>query len=218
MGYGAIARAVAEKEGRAILILNDNQIAELCLNGTPGMISPYVPSQVRQTWISPMEPMPRISYGQSSYGYDVMLAPERFKIFSPVGAREIDPKRFDANCLIDAPLHQAGAEGYFLLPPLSYGLGVTVETFALPRDVAGICMGKSTYARSGLIVNTTPLEPGWCGRLVVEFSNTAPLPIRLYVNEGIGQVLFFQGNACEVSYADRAGKYQGQDGLTTARV
>lgn len=160
-----------------------------------------------------------ISYGTSSFGYDLRLADDGFRVFSPHHAREIDPKAFDDASLIKTPLYQAddGAQYYFI-PPHSYALGVTVEAFQMPADVLGVCLGKSTYARCGLIVNTTPLEPGWCGRLVLELANVTPLPMRVYVNEGIAQCLFFRGETPSTSYADRAGKYQGQQGLTLARV
>ena len=161
-----------------------------------------------------------ISCGASSYGYDMRLADDGFRVFSPIHGREIDPKKFDEESLIEPPLRRAeDGSRYYLLPPHSYGLGVSVETFNLPRNVTGICMGKSTYARAGLLVNTTPLEAGWRGRLVVEIANLANLPLRVYVNEGIGQVLFFESDEeCETSYADRDGKYQNQTGLTYSRV
>ncbi|MBX3278051.1 MAG: dCTP deaminase [Acidobacteria bacterium] len=161
-----------------------------------------------------------ISAGVSSYGYDLRLAPDGFRVFSPVASAEIDPKKFDERSLVEAPQRttEDGSQ-YWLLPPHSYALGVTVETFQMPRNVIGLCLGKSSYARSGLIVNTTPLEPGWRGRLVLEFSNSADLPVRIYANEGIAQVTFFESDEdCEVSYADRSGKYQDQTGLVTPRL
>jgi dCTP deaminase len=161
-----------------------------------------------------------ISAGASSYGYDMRLAGDGFRIFSPIHGREIDPKHFDDESLVEPPLRRAddGSE-YYLLPPHAYALGVTVETFNMPRNVTGIAMGKSTYARAGLLVNTTPLEAGWVGRLVVELGNLADLPLRVYVNEGIGQVIFLESDDdCDVSYKDRGGKYQGQTGLTYARL
>jgi dCTP deaminase len=161
-----------------------------------------------------------ISAGVSSYGYDLRLASDGFRVFSPVASAEIDPKRFDESSLIEAPLRTAndGSE-YWLMPPHTYALGVTVETFNIPRNVIGFCLGKSTYARSGVIVNTTPLEPGWRGRLVLEFSNSADLPVRIYANEGVAQVTFFESDEeCETSYADRQGKYQDQEGLVTPRL
>jgi dCTP deaminase len=161
-----------------------------------------------------------ISAGASSYGYDMRLADDGFRVFSPIHGREIDPKHFDESSLIEPPLRDAeDGSKYYLMPPHSYALGVTVETFRMPRNVTGICVGKSTYARAGLIVNTTPLEAGWTGRLVIELGNLADLPSRVYVNEGIGQVLFFESDEnCNTSYEDRGGKYQGQTGLTYSRL
>jgi dCTP deaminase len=161
-----------------------------------------------------------ISAGASSYGYDMRLADDGFRVFSPIHGREIDPKKFDESSLVEPPLHKTDdGSQYYLMPPHSYALGVTVETFRMPRNVTAICMGKSTYARAGLIVNTTPLEAGWQGRLVIELGNLADLPLRVYVNEGIGQVIFFESDEdCSVSYEDRGGKYQGQTGLTYSRL
>ncbi|MDQ6786577.1 MAG: dCTP deaminase [Acidobacteriota bacterium] len=179
------------------------------------MISPFLPELVRESNGSRI-----ISAGASSYGYDMRLADDGFRIFSSVYGLEIDPKRFDENSLIE-PLIRTAEDGaqYYLLPPHHYGLGVTVETFKMPRNVTGVALGKSTYARAGLLVNTTPLEAGWTGRLVVEIGNLANLPLRVYVNEGIGQILFFESDEdCDVSYSDRGGKYQGQTGLTYAKV
>lgn len=180
------------------------------------MITPFLPDLVREVNGSRI-----ISAGASSYGYDMRLADDGFRIFSSVYGDEIDPKRFDEErSLIEPPLRTAedGAK-YYLLPPHHYGLGVTVETFKMPRNVTGVALGKSTYARAGLLVNTTPLEAGWTGRLVVEIGNLANLPLRVYVNEGIGQILFFESDEnCAVSYEDRGGKYQGQTGLTFAKV
>src|SRR5215216_1672066 len=136
-----------------------------------------------------------ISAGASSYGYDMRLADDGFRVFSPIHGREIDPKNFDESSLVEPPLRAAeDGSRYYLMPPHSYALGVTVETFRMPRKVTAICMGKSTYARAGLMVNTTPLEAGWTGRLVIELGNLANLPLRVYVNEGIGQVLFFESD------------------------
>lgn len=179
------------------------------------MISPFLPELVRESNGNRI-----ISAGCSSYGYDMRLADDGFRIFSSVSGLEIDPKKFDEKSLIEPELRIAedGAK-YYILPPHHYGLGVTVETFKMPRNVTGVALGKSTYARAGLLVNTTPLEAGWTGRLVVEIANLANLPLRVYVNEGIGQILFFESDEdCAVSYSDRGGKYQGQTGLTFAKV
>lgn len=180
-----------------------------------GMIDPFLPDQLRE-----VEGNKIISAGSSSYGYDMRLADDGFRIFSSVYGLEIDPKHFDEDSLIEPELRSADdGSRYYLLPPHHYGLGVTVETFRMPRNITGIALGKSTYARAGLLVNTTPLEAGWTGRLVVEIANLANLPLRVYVNEGIGQILFFESDEdCAVSYDDRGGKYQGQTGLTFAKV
>jgi dCTP deaminase len=180
-----------------------------------GLIQPFNDQLVRE-----VEGRRIISAGASSYGYDMRLADDGFRVFSPIHGREIDPKRFDESSLIEPPLRTADDGSlYYLMPPHSYALGVTVETFRMPRTVTAICLGKSTYARAGLIVNTTPLEAGWTGRLVIELGNLADLPLRVYVNEGIGQVLFFESDEdCDTSYDDRGGKYQGQTGLTYSRL
>ena len=179
------------------------------------MIDPFEAELVRQ-----VEGRKIISAGTSSYGYDMRLADDGFRIFSSVYGLEIDPKRFDENSLIEPEIRESeDGSQYYLLPPHHYGLGVTVETFRMPRNVTGVALGKSTYARAGLLVNTTPLEAGWTGRLVVEIANLANLPLRVYVNEGIGQILFFESDEnCAVSYEDRGGKYQGQTGLTFAKL
>lgn len=179
------------------------------------MIEPFEPNLVRQ-----IEGRRIISAGSSSYGYDMRLADDGFKVFSPIHGREIDPKNFDDDCLVEPPLRIAeDGSKYYLLAPHSYGLGVTTETFRMPRNVSGLAIGKSTYARAGLFLNTTPLEAGWQGRLVVELANLADLPLRVYVNEGIGQILFFESDEdCDVSYEDRGGKYQGQTGLTYSKL
>jgi len=179
------------------------------------MIEPFESSLVRE-----VEGRRIISAGSSSYGYDMRLADDGFRVFSPIHGREIDPKNFDEECLVEPPLRTTeDGSKYYLLSPHSYGLGVTVETFRMPRNVSALAIGKSTYARSGLFLNTTPLEAGWHGRLVVELANLADLPLRVYVGEGIGQILFFESDEdCEVSYKDRGGKYQNQQGLTYSKL
>jgi dCTP deaminase len=179
------------------------------------LISPFNATLVRE-----VEGRRIISAGASSYGYDMRLADDGFRVFSPIHGREIDPKRFDEESLVEPPLRTADdGSKYYLMSPHSYALGVSIETFRMPRTVTGICLGKSSYARAGLLVNTTPLEAGWTGRLVIELGNLANLPLRVYVNEGIGQVLFFESDEdCTVSYEDRGGKYQGQTGLTYSRL
>ena len=175
-----------------------------------GMIEPYEPGQVRFNDAGDK----LVSYGTSSYGYDVRCARE-FKVFTNVHSAIVDPKNFDENSFIDI----VGDE--CIIPPNSFALARTVEYFRIPRDVLTICLGKSTYARCGIIVNITPLEPEWEGHVTLEFSNTTTLPARIYAGEGVAQMLFFQSDAddvCETSYKDRGGKYQGQVGVTLPRT
>ena len=168
-----------------------------------GMIEPFEDRQVREGVIS---------YGLSSYGYDIRVADE-FKIFTNINSTVVDPKNFDARSFVDL---QGGRLHH---PAELVRAGATVEYFRIPRDVLTVCVGKSTYARCGLIVNVTPFEPEWEGFVTLEISNTTPLPARVYANEGIAQVLFFQSDEpCEVSYADKKGKYQKQQGLTLPRL
>ena len=167
------------------------------------MISPFEPGQVRER-----DNQRIISYGTSSYGYDVRCSSE-FKIFTNINSAIVDPKNFDANSFVDVN------SDVCIIPPNSFALARTIETFKIPRNVLTVCLGKSTYARCGIIVNVTPLEPEWEGQVTLEFSNTTPLPAKIYANEGVAQMLFFESDEiCEISYADRAGKYQGQQGVT----
>src|SRR6184192_3887919 len=153
-----------------------------------------------------------ISYGVSSYGYDVRVG-RRFKVFTNVRCAVVDPKDFDPASFVD---HEGDS---CLIPPNSFALAETVEYIEVPRDILCICVGKSTYARCGIIVNVTPLEPEWEGHVTLEFSNTTPLPAKIYANEGAAQFLFLQGDEpCEVSYRDKAGKYQGQTGVTLPKI
>ena len=173
-----------------------------------GMIEPFEPGQVR---LSPAGEK-IVSYGTSSYGYDIRCAPE-FKVFTNVYSTVVDPKNFDEKSFVD--IHA----DVCVIPPNSFALARTIEYFRIPRDVLVICVGKSTYARCGIIVNVTPLEPEWEGHVTLEFSNTTPLPAKIYANEGACQFLFLQGNEpCEVSYRDKAGKYQGQRGVTLPKI
>src|SRR5207249_5151091 len=153
-----------------------------------------------------------ISYGVTSYGYDVRVD-RHFKVFTNVWGSTVDPKHFDPKSFVDV-------EGDFcIIPPNSFALAETVEYLEIPRDILCVCVGKSTYARCGIIVNVTPLEPEWEGHVTLEFSNTTPLPARIYANEGAAQFLFLQGNEpCEISYRDKAGKYQGQRGVTLPKI
>ena len=171
-----------------------------------GMIEPFESGQVRET-----DGRQMISYGTSSYGYDVRCAGE-FKIFTNINSAIVDPKNFDESSFVDV------SADVCIIPPNSFALARTVEYFRIPRNVLTICLGKSTYARCGIIVNVTPLEPEWEGHVTLEFSNTTPLPAKIYANEGVAQVLFLESDEpCEVSYADRAGKYMGQNGVTLPR-
>jgi dCTP deaminase len=176
-----------------------------------GMIEPFVEGRTRQP---DQRGVQAISYGLSSYGYDMRVAPE-FKIFTNVLSAVVDPKKFDSRSFVEF-------EGdVCIVPPNSFALARSVEYFRIPRNVLTICVGKSTYARCGIITNVTPFEPEWEGHVTLEISNTTPLPAKVYANEGICQVLFFEADAddvCEVSYADKSGKYQGQVGVTLPKL
>ncbi|KAF1050685.1 MAG: dCTP deaminase [Stenotrophomonas maltophilia] len=172
-----------------------------------GMIEPFVERQIRGADDNRV-----ISYGVSSYGYDVRCAAE-FKVFTNIHSAVVDPKKFDEKSFVDIN------SDVCIIPPNSFALARTVEYFRIPRDVLTICLGKSTYARCGIIVNVTPLEPEWEGHVTLEFSNTTNLPAKIYAHEGVAQMLFLQSDeACEVSYKDRGGKYQGQTGVTLPKA
>ena len=172
-----------------------------------GMIKPFAPSQVRNANNRLV-----ISYGVSSYGYDVRCA-EEFKIFTNLNSTMVDPKNFDTQSFVS---HIGEA---CIIPPNSFVLSRTVEYFHIPRDILAICLGKSTYARCGIVVNVTPLEPEWEGHVTLEFSNTTSLPAKIYSNEGVAQMVFLQADEiCEQSYKDRAGKYQGQTGIVPPKA
>jgi len=163
----------------------------------------------------------KVSYGLSSYGYDVRVG-SRFKIFTPVsaggGVKIVDPKNFTPDLFVEIDTEKTGAD-HVVIPPNSFALAETVETFSIPRDLLVLCVGKSTYARCGIIVNVTPLEPEWRGRITLEISNTTPLPAKVYAGEGIAQLIFLRSQrTCAISYADKQGKYQDQNGLTLPRV
>src|ERR1700742_2606927 len=182
-------------------IQSDRWIREQAL--AHGMIEPFVEAQRRDGCIS---------YGLSSYGYDARVAPE-FKIFTNVDSATVDPKNFAPNSFVDRETDVC------IIPPNSFALARTVEYFRVPRDILVICLGKSTYARCGIIVNVTPLEPEWEGHVTLEFSNTTPLPAKIYANEGVAQMLFFESDeVCSTSYKDRGGKYQGQTGVTLPKT
>jgi dCTP deaminase len=171
------------------------------------MIEPFEPGQVKE-----VNGKRIVSYGTSSYGYDIRCSNE-FKLFTNINSTIVDPKNFDPNSFVEV------TADYCIIPPNSFALARTVEYFRIPRSVLTICLGKSTYARCGIIVNVTPFEPEWEGYVTLEFSNTTPLPAKIYANEGVAQVLFFESDeVCETSYRDRGGKYQGQVGVTLPKM
>ena len=171
------------------------------------MIEPFEATQVRKRSGQKV-----ISFGTSSYGYDIRCATE-FKIFTNINSSVVDPKNFDENNFVEVE------NDICIIPPNSFALARTVEYFRIPRDILTICLGKSTYARCGIIVNVTPLEPEWEGHVTLEFSNTTPLPAKIYANEGVAQVIFLEANdPCAISYSDRNGKYQRQKGVTLPRA
>jgi dCTP deaminase len=189
-----------DKKRRLKMLKNDQWIIEMA---SKGMIEPFHKSQVRKSVIS---------YGVSSYGYDMRISDE-FKIFTNAQSTIIDPKNFQKDNFIDFKGVTC------IVPPHSFVLGRSVEYFKIPRETLAICFGKSTYARCGIVVNITPLEPEWEGYVTISISNTAPLPAKLYAQEGIAQVLFLEGSkVCKRSYADKAGKYQAQKGVTLAKI
>ena len=188
-------------KGGSMGIKSDRWIKKMALE--KGMIKPFVPSQVRQAVIS---------YGLSSYGYDIRLADE-FKIFTPQKGQVVDPKKIKPESFKDFKGEVC------IIPPHSFVLGRSIEYFKIPRNVITICVGKSTYARSGIILNITPLEPEWEGYITIEISHHSHLPAKLYANEGIAQVIFFEADEeCELSYRDRGGLYQAQQGIMLSRV
>lgn len=186
-------------------IMSDKWIKEMSLNKE--MINPFAKNQIKEAHGKKI-----ISYGLSSYGYDARVSNE-FKIFTNINSTIVDPKHFDSDNLVEK------VSDICIIPPNSFALARTVEYFKIPRDVLVICVGKSTYARCGIIVNVTPLEPEWEGHVTLEFSNTTPLPARIYANEGACQFLFFKGDQnCDISYADRNGKYMNQINVTLPRI
>ncbi|PAF46073.1 dCTP deaminase [Helicobacter sp. 11S02629-2] len=181
---------------------SDGWIKQMCLE--KDMISPFVEQTSKGV----------VSYGLSSYGYDVRVGSD-FKVFTNLNHALIDPKNFSQDSIIDIK----AKDGYCIIPPNSFALADTIEVFKVPRDVLCICLGKSTYARCGIIVNVTPFEPEFVGNITIEISNTTPLPAKIYANEGIAQVLFLQGDEeCLQSYKDKLGKYQNQSGITLPKV
>lgn len=194
-------------------IQSDHWIA---IQAASGMIDPFCPQLFRK---SPHTGFSVISYGLSSYGYDLRLSSQDFRVFRHVPGKVVNPKCFDDRFLEPAALETDDYGSYFILPGHSYGLGVSFERLKIPRDVTVQCIGKSTYARCGIIANLTPIEAGWEGYLTLEFSNSSSSDARIYANEGCVQLLFFEGEECATSYADRAGKYQDQGPqVTTSKV
>ena len=186
--------------------MSDRWIEEM--SNKHGMISPFVAKQIKQD----QSGAKLISYGNSSYGYDARVSDE-FKIFTNIDSAVVDPKNFSDSSFVDRKTNVC------IIPPNSFALARTVEYFKIPEDVLVICVGKSTYARCGIIVNVTPLEPGWEGHVTLEFSNTTPLPAKIYAFEGACQFLFFRGEEkCQTSYSKRSGKYMGQIGVTLPKV
>jgi dCTP deaminase len=182
------------------MIKNDRWIEKMALEHD--MISPFENSQVRNGVIS---------YGVSSFGYDLRISNE-FKIFTNINSALVDPKEFNTKSFIDLTADEC------IIPPNSFALGKSVEYFKIPRNIMTVCVGKSTYARCGIIINVTPFEPEWEGYVTLEISNTTPLPAKIYANEGIAQVLFFEGEEPKTSYKDKKGKYQAQSGITLPRL
>ena len=186
-------------------IKSDKWIKKMAQNHK--MIEPFTDCQIRNTDGNDL-----ISYGTSSFGYDVRCATE-FKVFTNINSAIVDPKSFDENSFVNFDSEVC------IIPPNSFALARTIEYFRIPRNVLTICLGKSTYARCGIIVNVTPLEPEWEGHVTLEFSNTTPLPAKIYANEGVAQMIFFESDEdCEESYLDRKGKYQGQIGVTLPKT
>jgi dCTP deaminase len=185
------------------MIKNDDWIRYQAIKG---MIEPFCPTMIRKL---PNE-IPALSFGTGSYGYDLRLSPKDFFIFQHVPGLILNPKNFDERCIKPVELQSDSYGDFFVMPRGSYGLGVALERLALPDNITAICLGKSTYARCGLIANVTPGEAGWHGHLTLEFMNNSDNDLRLFVNEGIIQLVFFEGDHCATTYSDRKGKYYGQ--------
>ncbi|BFM40983.1 dCTP deaminase [Synechocystis sp. LKSZ1] len=193
------------------MIKNDLWITGMA---SQGMIAPFEPRLVRR-----VESLPVISFGLSSFGYDIRLSPSDFRIFRHIPGTVVDPKNFNAENLEASKLHQDENGQFFILPAHSYGLGVALERLEIPDHITVLCIGKSSYARIGLIANLTPAEAGWRGHLTLEFSNSSSADCRIYANEGVVQLLFLEGEPCSISYHTREGKYQDQpEAVTLVRV
>jgi dCTP deaminase len=193
------------------VIKNDIWIAQMA---EKGMISPFEPQQIRR-----VGDLPVISFGLSSFGYDIRLSPVEFRIFRHIPGTVVDPKNFNPDNLASTNLCTDSNGSYFVLPAHSYGLGVALERLEIPDNITVICIGKSTYARCGIIANVTPAEAAWRGYLTLELSNSSSADCRIYANEGIVQLMFLEGEPCSVSYENRRGKYQDQpEFVTLARI
>jgi len=199
------------------VIKNDIWITEMAQKG---MIAPFESSLIRKIpKDTPVAAQPVISYGLSSYGYDIRLSSAEFRIFRHIPGTVVDPKNFNPQNLEPTPLHTDNDGSYFILPAHSYGLGVALEKLEVPNNITVICIGKSTYARCGIIANLTPAEAAWRGHLTLEFSNSSSADCRIYANEGVVQLLFLEGEPCAISYEARQGKYQDQlEKVTLAKV
>ncbi|PIG90841.1 dCTP deaminase [Gloeocapsopsis sp. IPPAS B-1203] len=193
------------------MIKNDIWISQMAQKG---MIAPFEPTLIRQLQEDTLA-RPVISYGLSSYGYDIRLSPVEFRIFRHIPGTIIDPKNFNPQNLEPTQLHTDSHGSYFILPAHSYGLGVALERLAVPENITVICIGKSTYARCGIIANLTPAEAAWRGHLTLEFSNSSSADCRIYASEGVVQLLFLEGEPCATSYETRKGKYQDQPQVVT---
>ena len=196
------------------MIKNDKWIIE---QARQGMISPFEEKSIRKAVLGTAQEVPTISWGLSSYGYDIRLSPHDFRIFRHIPGTVVDPKRFNPQNLEQAELHtDEDGSSYFIIPANSYGLGASLESINMPPNVTAICLGKSTYARVGVIANTTPLEAAWKGEAItLECSNASSADVKIYASEGVVQLLFFEGQPCQTTYADRGGKYQNQSNKVT---
>lgn len=205
-------------------LLADHEIEQMCIvkAGDRQMIEPFLPEQVRQIQFGNFHSVTTtraISFGLSSYGYDARLSGEEFRLYRWCSKIVADPKHMDERLLVNLKLYHDETGDFFVMPPQSYGLGHTIETFALPRDILMVCVGKSTNARAGILANVTPGEPAWRGTITLEIANKLPVPLKIYANEGIAQFIFLRGDSePRVCYGDRPNHYQDQRGVTLPKV
>lgn len=205
------------------MVKNDIWINKMCRQGTDGMIKPFENKLIRAVNIRKTKALTEqqkvLSYGLSSFGYDIRLSPKEFRVFRHIPGTVVDPKNFNPDNLEPVKLHNDENGSYFILPAHSYGLGVALERLEIPNNITVICIGKSSYARCGIIANLTPVEAGWKGHLTLEFSNSSSADCRIYANEGVAQLLFLEGEQCNISYETRQGKYQDQpEQITLSKV